>query len=94
MKETGIVRKIDNVGRIVIPKELRWKYQIDCGDMVEIFVEDDSICMKKYDTGNNIMNQVEALYKTVEQMEQEVKDTTELKGYLAEVKEKLEQFQS
>ncbi|MGL6198871.1 MAG: hypothetical protein ACRC3H_08050 [Lachnospiraceae bacterium] len=93
MKETGIVRKIDKVGRIVIPKELRWKYQMDCGDMVEIFTDQDCICMKKYDTETNVMEQVEVLYETVERMEQELKDTKELEEYLKRVRSKLEQLQ-
>lgn len=93
MKETGIVRKIDRVGRVVIPKELRWKYQIDCGDMVEIFTEKDCICLKKYDTEANIMDQVDVLYETVERMERELKETKELEEYLKKVRSKLEQLQ-
>ncbi|MGL6199280.1 MAG: AbrB/MazE/SpoVT family DNA-binding domain-containing protein [Lachnospiraceae bacterium] len=93
MKETGIVRKIDRVGRVVIPKELRWKYQIECGDMVEIYTEQDGIYLKKYDMEINIMEQVETLYQTVERMEQEIKDTRELEEYLKQVRSKLEHIQ-
>ena len=93
MKETGIVRKIDRVGRVVIPKELRWKYQMDCEDMVEIFTDQDTICLKKYDTEANIMDQVDVLYETVERMEQELKETKELEEYLKQVRSKLEKLQ-
>lgn len=48
MKATGVVRRIDNLGRIVIPKEIRKCLRTDCGDSLEIFVEDDSIILKKY----------------------------------------------
>ena len=48
MKATGIVRNIDELGRIVVPKEMRTKMDILCGDPVEIFVEDDQIILKKY----------------------------------------------
>ena len=48
MKATGIVRNIDELGRIVVPKEMRTKMDILCGDPVEIFVEDDKIVLKKY----------------------------------------------
>lgn len=48
MKSTGIVRKLDDLGRIVIPIELRRTLQIDEKDPVEIFVEDDKIILKKY----------------------------------------------
>ena len=48
MKATGIVRKIDALGRVVIPKELRDKMYIEDGDPLEIFVESDAIVIKKY----------------------------------------------
>ena len=93
MKETGIVRKIDRMGRVVLPKELRWKYRIDCGDMVEIYTSDDSICLKKYDQRIDVMEQVETLYETVERMEKELQDTKELQEYLNQIKNKLESLQ-
>ncbi len=49
MKFTGIVRKIDELGRIVLPKELRNTLSIDHKDAMEIYVEDDSIIIKKYE---------------------------------------------
>ena len=48
MKATGIVRKIDALGRVVIPKELRDKMYIEDGDPLEIFVENDAIVIQKY----------------------------------------------
>ena len=48
MKSTGIVRKLDDLGRIVLPVELRRTLQIEDKDPVEIFVEDDMIILKKY----------------------------------------------
>ncbi|HDW3058344.1 TPA: AbrB/MazE/SpoVT family DNA-binding domain-containing protein [Bacillus cereus] len=48
MKATGIVRKMDNLGRIVIPKETRRNLQVDSGDVLEIFVEEDVIILQKY----------------------------------------------
>lgn len=50
MKATGIVRKIDELGRIVIPKELRKILNIDIKDPMEIFTEKDSIILKKYES--------------------------------------------
>lgn len=49
MKSTGIVRKLDELGRIVIPKELRKKFDIKEKDGLEIYVEDDKIILKKYE---------------------------------------------
>lgn len=48
MKSLGIVRKVDHLGRIVIPKELRNSLLIDKGDPIEIFAEDDRIILRKY----------------------------------------------
>jgi AbrB family transcriptional regulator, transcriptional pleiotropic regulator of transition state genes len=48
MKATGIVRKTDQLGRIVIPMELRKKLGIGENDPLEIFVEEDMIILKKY----------------------------------------------
>lgn len=48
MKSTGIVRKIDNLGRVVLPIELRRVFDIDREDPVEIFVDDNYIMLKKY----------------------------------------------
>ncbi len=47
MKSTGIVRKVDRLGRIVIPKELRNAYNLtDNEDSLEIYVEDTSVLLK------------------------------------------------
>ncbi len=49
MKATGIVRKVDELGRIVLPIELRRTLNIEIKDPVEIFVEGDFILLKKYE---------------------------------------------
>lgn len=48
MKTTGIIRRIDELGRIVIPKELRKNLKIKNGDSLEIFLEGDDIILKKF----------------------------------------------
>ena len=49
MKATGIVRKLDPLGRIVIPKELRDTLEIKHEDPVEIFVDGQDIILRKYE---------------------------------------------
>ena len=49
MKSTGIVRKVDELGRVVIPIELRNKFDIQVKDPIEIFVDGSSIILKKYE---------------------------------------------
>ncbi|MFU8692737.1 AbrB/MazE/SpoVT family DNA-binding domain-containing protein (plasmid) [Rossellomorea sp. FS2] len=48
MRSTGIVRKVDELGRIVVPKEIRRVLGIQEKDPMEIFVEDDIITLQKY----------------------------------------------
>ena len=48
MKSTGIVRKVDELSRIVIPKELRNTLEIKEKDPLEIFVDEDKIILRKY----------------------------------------------
>ncbi|KXY68781.1 MULTISPECIES: AbrB/MazE/SpoVT family DNA-binding domain-containing protein [Bacillus] len=48
MNSTGIVRKVDELGRIVIPKKIRETLDIHKKDPLEIFVEDESIILQKY----------------------------------------------
>lgn len=48
MKSTGIVRKVDELGRIVLPSELRKILNIEIKDSLEIYVSGDSIILKKY----------------------------------------------
>lgn len=49
MKSLGIVRKVDELGRIVLPIELRRKFGIEIKDSLEIYTEGDSIILKKYE---------------------------------------------
>ena len=49
MKSTGLVRKVDELGRIVIPIELRRNLGIEQKDALEIFIEGEQIVLKKYE---------------------------------------------
>ncbi|MHB8122635.1 MAG: AbrB/MazE/SpoVT family DNA-binding domain-containing protein [Desulfuromonadaceae bacterium] len=49
MKATGIVRKVDELGRVVIPIELRRTMNIEEKDPLEIYVDGESIILKKYE---------------------------------------------
>ncbi|MCI8674525.1 MAG: AbrB/MazE/SpoVT family DNA-binding domain-containing protein [Lachnospiraceae bacterium] len=48
MKTTGVVRRLDELGRVTLPIELRRSFQLEERDAVEIYVEGDSIILKKY----------------------------------------------
>ncbi len=49
MKSTGIVRRVDELGRVVIPIELRNKFGISEKDPIEIYVDGSSIILRKYE---------------------------------------------
>lgn len=47
MKKTGVTRKLDELGRIVIPKEIRNNFKIEEGDQIEFYLNDNEIIIKK-----------------------------------------------
>ena len=51
MKSTGVVRNVDELGSIVLPKELMYTLDIEEKDPLEIFVDGNSILLKKYEPG-------------------------------------------
>ncbi|KIH70051.1 AbrB/MazE/SpoVT family DNA-binding domain-containing protein [Salinicoccus roseus] len=55
MKATGIIRKVDELGRIVVPKELRIMMNMDVGEPVEIFTDGDSVILRRYSPENACM---------------------------------------
>ncbi|MBX4145940.1 AbrB/MazE/SpoVT family DNA-binding domain-containing protein [Paenibacillus lautus] len=60
MKATGIVRYLDSLGRVVVPKELRRVLDIADGSPMEIYREGDTIILKKYAPGCFICGETEA----------------------------------
>lgn len=61
MKATGIVRKLDQLGRIVIPKELRTVLDIKETDPIEIFVDGSDIVLRKYHPSCIFCNEIEGI---------------------------------
>ena len=60
MKATGVVRRIDDLGRVVIPKEIRKTMRIKDGESLEFFLDSDNIVLKRYSPFEN----VESFYKS------------------------------
>lgn len=64
MKNTGIVRKVDKLGRIVIPKELRDTLGLNSDDMMEIYVNDNNdIVIRKYEDQCALCDSTEHLHQ-------------------------------
>ncbi|RFU61075.1 AbrB/MazE/SpoVT family DNA-binding domain-containing protein [Bacillus sp. V59.32b] len=53
MRATGVVRNLDNLGRVVIPKEIRRNFNINERDGLEIFTDGDMIILQKYKASNS-----------------------------------------
>ena len=70
MKATDIIRRVDDLGRIVIPKEIRRNLGIHEGDPLEIFLHEDCICFKKYTT-NKLKKVSDAFKELVDFAEEE-----------------------
>ena len=61
MKSTGIVRRIDDLGRIVIPREIRHTLEIKEGDAIEIIVEDGNIILIPYSEYDTIVKKLQRM---------------------------------
>ena len=66
MKSVGMNRRVDDLGRVVIPKEIRRSLLIREGDSLEIFTDEDCVIYKKVDTPKNISNIIDVLRSYVE----------------------------
>lgn len=58
MKPTGIVRDVDELGRIVLPKELRKSFDITAKTPMEIFTNNDTIILRKYEPGDTFTGEM------------------------------------
>lgn len=68
MKATGIVRRIDDLGRVIIPKEIRRSLRIREGDPLEIYVEDGAIIYKKYHPISSLSSSVGRFAQVLESL--------------------------
>lgn len=86
MKATGIVRQVDSLGRLVLPKELRRTFGIHEGDPMEFFVEGNGIFVKKFDLAANMEQLLDSLEGTIKAKEALVLPA-QLQALLAKVEE-------
>lgn len=68
MKATGIVRRLDDLGRLVIPKEIRKQYRLKEGDSIEFYIEDDKIIIQKHDVMSRHIEEIKIMCETLESM--------------------------
>lgn len=67
MKATGIIRRIDDLGRVVIPKEIRRTLKIREGDPLEIFIEKNCVCFQKYSMLGSLSEDILRVVQTMAQ---------------------------
>ena len=85
MKATGVVRRIDDLGRVVIPKELRRSLRIQEGDPLEIFTDDEGgVIFRKYDYTESVEDSVQRLREAVLE-NQDLKNSRALIEKIAEM---------
>ena len=68
MKATGIMRRIDELGRIVIPKEIRKNHRLNEGDFIEFYLEQDRIILRKQNEMEDYYHQIEIMCETLQAM--------------------------
>jgi len=76
MRATGIVRRIDDLGRVVIPKEIRRSLNIEEGDPLEIYIDDKtkSVMFKKYLENENALENIQDIIDNSNDVPDVVKD--------------------
>lgn len=67
MKGTGIIRRIDDLGRVVIPREIRRTLHIIEGDPLELFVEDGAVIFKRYRPSVELARAVKEIRNSVDE---------------------------
>lgn len=66
MKRTGIIRRIDDLGRIVIPREIRNALRIRENDPLEMFVRDNAVVLVKYSARKPVLETLDVLQELVQ----------------------------
>lgn len=68
MKSTGVIKKMDELGRIVIPKEMRRILNIRDGEVLELFVSDDNLVMKKHQSFEGVINSIKRYVELLDEV--------------------------
>lgn len=90
MKETGILRRIDELGRIVVPKEIRKKLKIREGDNLDIFVSEDNVILRKYSPLNDLEAILSVLLDALKKVNNAIMIVTDLTKVIASSKSEIE----
>lgn len=84
MKATGIIRRIDDLGRLVVPKEIRRRLQIHEGDPMELYVDNNRVIFQKYQPSCGVQESLKSFRSLVED-ETDLKCRSELLTKISEM---------
>jgi len=93
MKAIGIIRRIDDLGRVVIPKEIRRTLRIREGDPLEIIVNEDMVCYRKYDTVADVKTLMSELIAQIQDSDLNGKRLDEILKHVRYVDECIKRFE-
>ena len=68
LKATGVVRRLDELGRLVIPKEIRKRFQMKEGDPIEFYIVDNQIMIQKFEPLSQYLKEIKLMCETLAQM--------------------------
>ena len=88
MRPTGIVRRIDDLGRVVIPKEIRQSLGIEAGDPLEIYTENNSVIFHKYGINDEVEKALNILSIEIRHLECGEENEKELYNLLKDLRGK------
>lgn len=93
MKSTGIIRRVDDLGRIVLPKEVRRAAGITWDTPMEIFFTEDGVVLKKYHAEEEPLNIVNALDAAIDASEDHLDEDKvyAIRQYTKEIRETIEE---
>lgn len=65
MRSTGIIRRLDDLGRVVIPREIRQRLELNEGDLLELFFDENAVTFKKYSYEKELVETLESVESSI-----------------------------
>ncbi|WP_024294949.1 AbrB/MazE/SpoVT family DNA-binding domain-containing protein [Lacrimispora indolis] len=93
MKSTGIIRRIDDLGRIVIPREIRRNIRVTEGSPMEILVTEEGVLLKKYYPQTVLLDLLSTIAKEVEELSADLgpEKTGDIRRYIRDIQKALKE---
>lgn len=93
MKSTGIIRRIDDLGRIVIPREIRRNIRVTEGSPMEILVTEEGVLLKKYYPQTVLLDLLSTIAKEVEELSADLgpEKTGDIRRHIRDIQKALKE---